>query len=212
MQSTTNAPRSLKEKQRQERETLILQAAEEVFLDKGYHETSIDEIAARVGIAKGTVYLHFPSKEDLLFAIFVRDTQHLQESLEAKIAEVTTPQAKLEAIFTTMYHSFFDQRMCIPYLLNSNAELHRLFMEKQGFKREKWEWVSQLVQSLLDEGKASGVFDATIPTPIMLQAFFGPLSLHIRERLLEEQHMPPDEVVGHLRRLYFKSITSVQGE
>ena len=57
MMQPVTAPRSLKEKQRQEREALILQAAEEVLMEKGYHETSIDEIAARVGIAKGTVYL-----------------------------------------------------------------------------------------------------------------------------------------------------------
>ena len=78
------APRSLKEKQRQEREALILQAAEEVLTEKGYYETSIDEIAARVGIAKGTVYLHFPSKEDLVVAIFERDMHKLVELVELK--------------------------------------------------------------------------------------------------------------------------------
>jgi TetR/AcrR family fatty acid metabolism transcriptional regulator len=209
MQSTTNAPRSLKEKQRQEREALILQAAEEVFLEKGYHETSIDEIAARVGIAKGTVYLHFPSKEDLLFAIVERDTRRMQEKIEANVAEAATPQAKLEAIFRTIYQSFFDQTMCIPYLIQSSTELHRLFMEKQSIKREKWERVSKLVQTLLDEGKASGVFDASIPTPIMTQAFFSPLTIHTRERLLAEQGMSSQEAVEHLRRLYFKSIASI---
>ncbi len=65
--------RSLKERQRQERAALILQAAEEVLAEKGYHETSMDEIAARVGVAKGTVYLHFPSKEDLVFALFEQE-------------------------------------------------------------------------------------------------------------------------------------------
>lgn len=55
-----SAHTSLKEKQREERRTLILQMGEEVLMEKGYYEASIDEIAARVGIAKGTVYLHFP--------------------------------------------------------------------------------------------------------------------------------------------------------
>src|SRR5436305_13627541 len=68
-----HAHRSLKEKQRQERENLILQAAEEVLLEKGYHETSMDEIAARVGIAKGTLYLHFARKEDLICALLERE-------------------------------------------------------------------------------------------------------------------------------------------
>ncbi|MFL5699301.1 MAG: helix-turn-helix domain-containing protein, partial [Ktedonobacteraceae bacterium] len=67
MTPATMLPRTLKERQRQEREALILQAAEEVLIEKGYHEMSMDEIAARVGISKGTVYLHFASKEDLVF-------------------------------------------------------------------------------------------------------------------------------------------------
>src|SRR6266498_2451227 len=61
--------RSLKERQREERAALILRAAYDVIVEKGYYEASIDEIAARVGISKGTVYLHFASKEDLVAAL-----------------------------------------------------------------------------------------------------------------------------------------------
>ena len=68
-----SGPRSLKERQREERAELILQAAEAVLTEKGYYDTTIDEIAARVGIAKGTVYLHFPSKEDLVVALWERE-------------------------------------------------------------------------------------------------------------------------------------------
>src|SRR5581483_8243141 len=60
---------SLKERQRQEREQLILRAARELLMERGYHDMSIDEIAERVGISKGTVYLHFASKEDLVLAL-----------------------------------------------------------------------------------------------------------------------------------------------
>ena len=97
------APRSLKEKQRQEREALILKAAEDVLMEKGYHETSIDEIAARVGIAKGTVYLHFPSKEDLVVAIFERDMQHLLQSIDSTIDSTLTAREKIESIFDLMH-------------------------------------------------------------------------------------------------------------
>src|SRR5438552_4448101 len=98
----TTAPRTLKEKQRQEREALILQVAEDVLMEKGYHETSIDEIAARVGIAKGTVYLHFASKEDLVVALFQRDTQKFLQVVEEVIASVQTARAKMEAILQFM--------------------------------------------------------------------------------------------------------------
>jgi len=205
-------PHTLKEKQRQERERLILRAAEDMFLEKGYHETSIDEIATRVGIAKGTVYLHFPSKEDLIFALVERDSQRMLDNIEAHMAEVTSIREKLEAIFRTIYSSYFDQRLCIPYLINNSADLHRLFMEKKSSMHNKWDQISALVRSLLDEGKTSGEFDSALPTLIMQHAFFSLLSPRSYERLIIEQHMSSDEVVGHLCRLYFKSIASAQGE
>ena len=105
MQSITTM-RSLKEKQRQEREELILKAAEDMLAEKGYHETSMDEIAVRVGIAKGTVYLHFPSKEDLVMAIFERGMLKLLEGVEASIASETTTRAKMEAALRFMYGGF----------------------------------------------------------------------------------------------------------
>src|SRR5215469_11344871 len=109
MQSTTTI-RSLKERQRQEREELILQAAEEMLAEKGYYETSMDEIAVRVGIAKGTVYLHFPRKEDLVMAIFERSVRKILEGVEASIASETTIRAKLEVVLRYMYGGFFNKR------------------------------------------------------------------------------------------------------
>jgi TetR/AcrR family transcriptional regulator, fatty acid metabolism regulator protein len=109
---------SLKEKQRQEREELILEAVEEVFMEKGYYEASMDEIAARVGIAKGTVYLHFPSKEELVVAIFQRDMEKLRQLIKTTIASSLTPRAKAEIILEQLWkpvHSsyasvLFDQQ------------------------------------------------------------------------------------------------------
>src|SRR5947207_2031009 len=132
MMQPETAPRSLKEKQRQEREALILKEAEDVLMEKGYHETSIDEIAARVGIAKGTVYLHFPSKEDLVVAIFERDMHKLVELVETKAASALTTRGKLEAVFQAIYGAYFStgmgQRMHLPYLVNNSSELRRLFV------------------------------------------------------------------------------------
>src|SRR6266699_171997 len=108
-------PRSLKEKQRQEREALILQAAEEVLTEKGYYETSIDEIAARVGIAKGTVYLHFPSKEDLVVAIFERDMQQLLQYIDTTLASLVTAREKMETIFDLMHGGIISKRMQVLY-------------------------------------------------------------------------------------------------
>jgi len=51
-----------------DKETKILEVAETVFAEKGFHATKVDEIASRAGVAKGTVYLYFKSKEHLFFS------------------------------------------------------------------------------------------------------------------------------------------------
>lgn len=209
MQSTTTT-RSLKEKQRQEREELILQAAEEMLAEKGYHETSMDEIAVRVGIAKGTVYLHFPSKEHLVMAIFERGIQKLVEGVEASIASEATPRAKMEAVLRFMYGSFFNNRVqaLFSILGNNSGELHRLFAEKKGHMHVQWEQLSARISLLLEQGKAAGEFDTTIPTTVMLNAFFSLLVPKLNERLITEGQMSPDELIKHLGRLYFKGIAA----
>src|SRR5216684_7426172 len=91
MQTVHTPTTSLKEKQRREREELIIRAAEEVLQEKGYYETSMDEIAARVGIAKGTIYTHFPGKEELVMAIFNRTMQTFLEGIDGVIEAEPTP-------------------------------------------------------------------------------------------------------------------------
>lgn len=91
----TAVPRSLKERQREERKELILQAAEAMLVARGYHETSIDEIAAQVGIAKGTVYLHFPSKEDLVVALVERELLTFLQTADQAVDQATSARSQL---------------------------------------------------------------------------------------------------------------------
>ncbi len=208
MMQPVTTHRSLKEKQRQEREELILKAAEEVFMEKGYYETSIDEIAASVGIAKGTVYLHFPSKEDLVIAIFQHDMEKLLQLIKATIASSLTPRAKAEIILEQLYGSLFTRRMQLFYSISNFAELKQNIVLKKACVRDLWEEISADMTALLEEGKAAGEFDNSIPTPVMLSTFFIFMSPRSYSRLLDEEHIPANELAKHLARIYFKGITA----
>jgi TetR/AcrR family transcriptional regulator, fatty acid metabolism regulator protein len=203
MQSTH---RSLKEKQRQERESLILQVAEEVLLEKGYTETSIDEIAARVGIAKGTVYLHFPSKEDLVVTIFALNMQTLLEGVDGIIANQPSYHAKLEALLYFMYTGLFSKRAQLLSSIHTCAELMNLFTQKGSRIRELWHKLATVVASLLDEGKLAGEFTMTIPTPILVGSFFSLLSPLHYQRLRDEEHFSTEELVRSVAHIYFGGI------
>ncbi len=201
--------RSLKERQRQERANLILQVAEEVLAEKGYYETSMDEIAARVGVAKGTVYLHFPSKEDMVFALFERELETFLLTVVQIAAATSTARTRLENILHEMYQGLLGKRMQLLLSFYSNMDVRTGLIEKKEQMRSRLEQLAAIISALLEEGKASREFDTLIPTSVMLSTFFSLLSPHAYKRLVVEEKMPPAELVKHLGRIYFKGITAL---
>jgi AcrR family transcriptional regulator len=210
MHDVTPQHRSLKEKQREERENLILQAAEEVLFEKGYHETSMDEIAARVGIAKGTLYLHFARKEDLVFALLERELRTVLLMVEHANGMEGNAQEKLVFIFNSLYQELFGKRAQLMYVLYNSTELKSVLLkymvqEKQGDTLNR---IVASVTALLEEGKAAGLFDPTLPTAVMLSIFYSVLSPRAYKNLVLDKKMPPDELARCVERIYFRGIAA----
>jgi TetR/AcrR family fatty acid metabolism transcriptional regulator len=204
--SIADGPRSLKDRQREERERLILDAAEELLAEKGYHEMSIDEIAARVGVSKGTVYLHFSSKEELVLAQLERGMRRFIQATDVVLASPAPPREKLSSLMELIYSQAFKERSQFFASVYENPELrHRLMERTQGF-HEQWETLTQRVSRVFDEGKALGVFDSSIPTAVMASVFWGLLTPRTYESLQEQ--MSIDEMVSHLSRLFFKGLAA----
>jgi len=74
-----NASTALRQRRKDERPQELLDAALELFVEKGFAATRSEEVAARAGVSKGTLYLYFPSKEELLKAV-------IRERLSSQIA------------------------------------------------------------------------------------------------------------------------------
>ena len=71
---------------REERADRILDAAAELMLRWGYNKTTIDDIARQAGVAKGTIYLHWKSREDLFTALMQREYIRVAEDIKQRIA------------------------------------------------------------------------------------------------------------------------------
>ncbi len=196
----------LKEWQRLEREQLILQAADRLFLEKGYHDTSIDDIAAQVGISKGTVYLHFASKEDLVAALFDRGIHAMLETLNGILASPGAPREKLQSIIRQIYGSMDRQRFQLMGALLNSPEFHKTMVERRQAMAALWEEPRKRVGVLLEEGKASGEFDTAIPTPIMLNLFWAMLSPMMYKQVIGEGQMSADDVARHVSQFFFRGV------
>lgn len=193
---------SLKERQRRERENLILQMAEDVLLEKGYRDTSMDEIATRVGIAKGTLYLHFSKKEDLMLAFFRREMQQILDEFRQICSVQQSPQAKLEAIMRSLHQKPFERHGQLLFILINNEDFQiTLKQQSKSILRE----ISNEVSAVLDDGKARGDFDTAIPTPIMVGSFFSLFSPLVY-RFQASEAYSHTEIVHFIECIYFRGI------
>src|SRR5260370_427338 len=129
--------------------------------------------SALSALAKGTVYLHFPSREDLVVAIFERDIQKFGEGVKTIMSSSLSARDKIGAILQFMYGVDFNKRMQLLYSLMNTTELRRIFLEKKASTRDMWDQLTVRMTSLLEEGKAAGEFDKTLPTAVMLSAFYS---------------------------------------
>lgn len=97
----------------------IVEAAIEIFSEKGFHNTKIVEVAKKAEVADGTVYLYFKNKDDLLITAFQYLFKNRLEFMKEKLDEISDPLLRL--------HSFF--KLHIDYYKNFPHELRFSIIE-----------------------------------------------------------------------------------
>src|SRR5579859_1202111 len=92
------------------RRTLLLDEAARLFGAQGYDSTSMRDIATAVGMLPGSLYYHFPSKEDLLVAVYTIGMEQMLEAVHAAISAETDPWSRLEAAASAHLGTLLDKR------------------------------------------------------------------------------------------------------
>jgi AcrR family transcriptional regulator len=109
------AERRQREKDRRRME--IIEAAEKVFSAKGFEATTVEDIASRAELSKGTIYLYFESKEDLHDAIVMRGMEILAGMFEKAFESGTTGLEKIRGIGEAYMQFFREQKDYFDALL-----------------------------------------------------------------------------------------------
>lgn len=98
---------------------LIVEKAGVVFASEGYHDATVSMIAARAGVAVGTVYTYFPSKLHLLYAVYQPWLDRCIDEIETRADAATARRAKLKAIILGLWRDIPQKN---PGLANSLME------------------------------------------------------------------------------------------
>lgn len=138
----------------------ILTAATDTFARFGFKKTSIDDIARRAGVGKGTVYLHFESKEELFGAAIRRIWTRALADLQAAVKQARTPHAKVRAFLQGRQRFFLE--MAISLRISPEA-LVELIVQAEPHRREPRVREAALLEEIIKDGNAQGAFAVRSP-------------------------------------------------
>lgn len=151
------------------RKKKIIQIATQLFSEKSYHDVTIDEVAAKAGIAKGTIYLYFESKEKLYLEILEYGFESIESLIEKEVAKTDPASEKLKKVLRLIF-GFYRQNLDVLRIL-SRDETH-LIREHYQFTEHWRERRIKLYEKILEKGVKEGSF-RPINTKLLALIIFG---------------------------------------
>jgi AcrR family transcriptional regulator len=152
------------------RET-ILRHAGELFASKDFAQVSIDEVAARAGVGKGSIYRQFGSKEALYATVVIEGFKHLQKEIRDALKDRISTREQLETVIRLTLIYFWTRRQFFallrdPTVLPANLE--------RSYLRQRNE-LSKMVNAILIEGAKAGALRGDLDTRVVAESLLGML-------------------------------------
>jgi len=150
----------------------ILRAAIEVFAHNGYFSSKVADIAKAAGVADGTVYLYFKSKEEILHSIFDRNMEEAIAAGRSQLQNVNDPREKLRRIALLHLERLgSDRDLAVVFQVELRGSTK--FMEE--FSAAGFAEYLNLIRSTFEEGQRAGVFRSELNAKIVAKILFGAL-------------------------------------
>lgn len=174
----------------------ILRAAIRVFARNGYFNSKVADVARVAGVADGTVYLYFKSKEDILHSIFDRTVNEAIAEGRQQIAEIADPREKLRRIAHLHLERLgADRDLAIVFQVELRGSTK--FMEE--FSAAGLAEYLRLIRETFEEGQRAGLFRPELNAKVVAKLLFGALDEMATNWILSKRRykLPPmaDEVL-----------------
>jgi len=184
----------------QQKKLPIFEAAMAVFSEKGFEKATVDEIAERAGIAKGTIYYNYGSKRELFLSLVEEGIERLENAVKKEIARRKSIPAKLESLITVQLRFFDDYKNYCKVLL---SEVWGQETRWEETARQIRSGYLSIIRELIDVGKKEGIIKKELETATATSALFGMVGIAALDWFLFEKEYPYDDILNTLKTLFF---------
>jgi TetR/AcrR family fatty acid metabolism transcriptional regulator len=148
----------------------IIEAAVRIFARKGYYHSRVSDIAREAGMAAGTIYLYFKTKDDILVTLFRDKMAQFVSSLRKAIADEPDAVAKLRRL-VRLHFEMLEGTPEMAEVLQVELRQGQKFF--RGASAQEISAYFALIAAVIDEGVAQGQFRPTVPVKVATKALFG---------------------------------------
>jgi TetR/AcrR family fatty acid metabolism transcriptional regulator len=191
----TTAPAKVPDKRQ-----AILRAATKIFAEKGFFNSKVADVAGEAGIADGTVYLYFKSKDDILHSIFDRAMEEFIAEGKSELEGIESPELRLQRIAELHLERLgSDREMAIVF----QVELRGSTKFMQEFSAAGFHDYLELIRKTIDDGQRSGIFRADIKPVVASKILYGALDEMVTNWILSEKRYPLVPMAGEVLKIFF---------
>ncbi|MDY6915111.1 MAG: TetR/AcrR family transcriptional regulator [Candidatus Cloacimonadota bacterium] len=197
-----------KERERKQREQTILSAAEDIFLSKGYDHSTMEDIAQKAELSKGTLYLYFQNKNELCMAITINCLKVLQNKINNIFQQKINGIQKF-LLLPKVYQDF--QKNHSRYFKGLlTHQFHRYDCPNDGKIFQKWlaenNKINQSIVCILEEGISDGSIKPNIDKHKMAVLIWGEQNGILLSSLFSEAKHRTGELMDYFFLLLAQAI------
>ena len=195
-----------------DRRTQILIAAAKVFSKHGFAGATIDAVAAEAGIAKGSVYNYFQSKQDLFVQVFTASFTRDEEQMIGNLAEPTSALDKIDVLFDEWYEHLaqytHEEALVLEFWLWAARQGERALTAAFYELNDRWR---DRISGVLADGVAGGELRSDLDPQTAATVMMATLNGLIVQIILEAGPVIDEEFLRRLKRSFHRALAMDNG-
>lgn len=187
------------------RQAELLDAAAEMFREKGYHDTLTSEIAERAGVVEGTIYRYFATKRELLNKVVERAYEDAIADYDVQLQGISGTWNRLRFLIWRHLKTIQDDpalARLVTYEVKADPEYRtmRVFQLNRAYTRRTVEIIEQAIRS--------GEFQADVPIPIIRDMIYGCIDHHTWSYVRGEGRFDLNSTADYITNLIYRGLVA----
>jgi TetR/AcrR family fatty acid metabolism transcriptional regulator len=183
----------------------IIEAAIRVFARNGFYNSRVSDIAREAGIASGTIYLYFKTKEEILVSLFREKMAEWVAYVRAELAPVPDAVAKIRALVALHFRVLERDPALAEVVQIELRQGHKFF---RGASAHEVSAYFELINAILEEGQAAGTIRHDVPVKIATKVLFGAMDQVATSWVLGKRGYRLSEAADAVATVFLRGVTA----